>query len=78
MLVIVQLLFSYQCDAVQMGAADVSEEPATYIFGVVMSPTPFKTETITGSLQALPLIYQAVRCCVPDKINHHTQISTKY
>jgi hypothetical protein len=60
-----------------MGAADVSEEHATYIRGVVMIPIPFKMETITGSSQALLLIDQAVRCSIPEN-NHHTQISTKY
>ena len=81
MLVIVRIsvFLSVWCSAdVQMRPADVSGEPTTYIFGVVMSPTPFKMETIRGYLQALSLIYQAVRRCIPEIINHHTQISTKY
>jgi hypothetical protein len=48
---------------------DVSEESATYIFGVVISSVPFKMETQTGSSQALLLIYQTVRRYIPDNIN---------
>ena len=47
----------------------------TYIFGVVISPTPFKMETISGYLQALT--QQAVRRCIPENNNHHTQISAQ-